>query len=217
MQADSILSGMSDKNSQMTVDYHERYFLEMLNQENGEYQNSTDRETFSPPQNSIAFDRYAYSLNNPNQYIDPSGHDAIPPAPLEWLQWLNQKINIICRNPSPAIRGILFGAAEKGTRILIFDRPHGNIQYYHLNSDLRLLQGLTKNHPNMEPVVGLAAATFTQVKTAVQTAGAAMMNIASGEVFFPFIIITPPTLEDFLQPFNRSVITKNPRRNHEMD
>jgi len=60
--------------SPLTVDYHENQFLEQLNFEN---RTRFQDPTFSlppVPTNSTSFDRYAYSLNNPIRYTDPTGH-----------------------------------------------------------------------------------------------------------------------------------------------
>jgi hypothetical protein len=84
---DSILPGVGESGnpnavgylgaatySPLTVDYHESQFLNQLNLENRfRLQDPTFR--LPPiPTNSLAFDRYAYSLNNPIRYTDPSGH-----------------------------------------------------------------------------------------------------------------------------------------------
>jgi len=60
--------------SPLTVAYHESQLLEQLNLENRtRLQDSTFR--LPPvPTNTNAFDRYAYSLNNPIRYTDLTGH-----------------------------------------------------------------------------------------------------------------------------------------------
>ena len=60
--------------SPLTVDYHESRFLNQLNLENRIRLQDPNFGLPSVPLNSIAFDRYAYSLNNPVRFIDPSGH-----------------------------------------------------------------------------------------------------------------------------------------------
>jgi len=60
--------------SPLTVDYHENQLLEQLNHENRARLQDPDFRLPPVPTNSIAFDRYAYSLNNPVRYTDPSGH-----------------------------------------------------------------------------------------------------------------------------------------------
>jgi hypothetical protein len=60
--------------SPLTVDYHENQLLEQLNHENRARLQDPDFRLPPVPTNSIAFDRYAYSLNNPIRYTDPSGH-----------------------------------------------------------------------------------------------------------------------------------------------
>ena len=60
--------------SPLTVDYHESKFLNQLNLENRSRLQDPTFRLPPVPTNSIAFDRYAYSLNNPVRFIDPSGH-----------------------------------------------------------------------------------------------------------------------------------------------
>jgi RHS repeat-associated protein len=62
--------------SPLTVDYHEDQFLAQLNYENSQRFQDPNFHLPPVPTNSIAFDRYAYSLNNPLRYVDPNGHDA---------------------------------------------------------------------------------------------------------------------------------------------
>jgi hypothetical protein len=72
--------------SPLVVDYHEEQLLDQLNIENQEkLQNKKDNSSIaddlssitvlpSLPNNSLAFDGYAYCFNNPVRYDDPSGH-----------------------------------------------------------------------------------------------------------------------------------------------
>lgn len=60
--------------SPLTVDYHENQLLVQLNLENRLRLQEPTFRLPPVPTNSIAFDRYAYSLNNPIRYNDPSGH-----------------------------------------------------------------------------------------------------------------------------------------------
>ncbi len=60
--------------SALVVDYHETQFLEQLNSENNLKLQNQKVQLPPVPKNVQAFDRYAYSLNNPVKYIDPSGH-----------------------------------------------------------------------------------------------------------------------------------------------
>jgi hypothetical protein len=60
--------------SPLTVGYHENQLLEQLNHENRAGLQDPDFRLPPVPTNSIAFDRYAYSLNNPIRYTDPTGH-----------------------------------------------------------------------------------------------------------------------------------------------
>lgn len=58
----------------MAVDYHENQFLEQLNRENRYRLDRLKAQNAPVPTNSLAFDRYAYTFNNPTRYNDPSGH-----------------------------------------------------------------------------------------------------------------------------------------------
>ena len=60
--------------SALVVDYHETQFLEQLNYENNSKLQNQKIQLPPVPKDSTAFDRYAYSLNNPVKYTDPSGH-----------------------------------------------------------------------------------------------------------------------------------------------
>jgi RHS repeat-associated protein len=75
-----------EKNSRLTVDFHERSLLGSINSENfltlhkGFWfqLSNTERQKYEEPwgpQNPQALNRYAYVLNNPTQYKDPNGHD----------------------------------------------------------------------------------------------------------------------------------------------
>ncbi|GAP16062.1 protein containg RHS repeat-associated core domain [Longilinea arvoryzae] len=64
-------------NSALTVAFHENQFLEQLNRENKYLLENQNGRMPSVPNNPLAFDRYAYSLNNPIRYVDPTGHFAI--------------------------------------------------------------------------------------------------------------------------------------------
>jgi RHS repeat-associated protein len=63
--------------SPLVVDYHDNQYLELLNSENRARLQNPDFRRTPVPTNPIAFDRYAYSLNNPVRYVDPSGHNPI--------------------------------------------------------------------------------------------------------------------------------------------
>jgi hypothetical protein len=60
--------------SALVVDYHESQFLYQLNQENIARVQNPKVQLPSVPSDALAYDRYAYSLNNPVKYNDPSGH-----------------------------------------------------------------------------------------------------------------------------------------------
>jgi hypothetical protein len=64
--------------SALTVDYRENQFLEQLNKENRRRLEDPKANLSSVPKNPIAFDRYAYTFNNPVNYTDPSGHILVP-------------------------------------------------------------------------------------------------------------------------------------------
>jgi RHS repeat-associated protein len=87
IQPDSIVPGVGESGnpdavgylgvatySPLTVDYHENQLLDQLNTENRARFQDSNFKLPPVPTNSIAFDRYAYSLDNPVRYTDPSGH-----------------------------------------------------------------------------------------------------------------------------------------------
>lgn len=87
IQPDSIVPGIGEGGSPiaigyipqgnysaLVVDYHENQFLEQLNQENRSRLEDPSVRLLGVPTNPLAFDRYAYSFNNPIRYNDPSGH-----------------------------------------------------------------------------------------------------------------------------------------------
>jgi hypothetical protein len=70
----------------LTVGFHETQFLEIANTENQEllqlgqpalWDGTTRQKHNAPmgPANPQALNRYAYCLNNPLRYVDPTGHD----------------------------------------------------------------------------------------------------------------------------------------------
>jgi RHS repeat-associated protein len=76
IQPDSIIPSNGGSFSPLTVDYHETQFLDQLNQENRKRLEDSQEKAPSVPTNSLAFDRYSYSFNNPLVYSDPDGHFA---------------------------------------------------------------------------------------------------------------------------------------------
>jgi hypothetical protein len=74
---------------------------------------------------------------------------------------------VVWRNPPSWARDFLF-VAGRGTRIIHINGPHGQTDFWHLNSDLRMLQGL--NHANIEPLLEKLAG----VGAALRSAGTAL-------------------------------------------
>jgi len=76
--------------SALVVDYHENQLLEQMNRENRNRQGDPNARLPGVPTNPLTLDRYAYSLNNPTRYVDPSGHNPIVLAlaaigPVGWV------------------------------------------------------------------------------------------------------------------------------------
>lgn len=78
---------------------------------------------------------------------------------------------------------------------LCVDHPHATAEYYHINTDLKMLQSL--NHKNIEPIVGIVADATVKVKQIGQGAVNIATSIASGETFLPFILFSPTMLQGF--------------------
>jgi hypothetical protein len=74
----------------LTVGFHEIQFLSALNAEN--------QETLTPdsmaPTAPQALNRYAYCLNNPLRYIDPTGHETVRRQRLTLEAWHKYKASI---------------------------------------------------------------------------------------------------------------------------
>lgn len=75
------------------------------------------------------------------------------------------------------------------------DHPHATSEYYHINTDLKMLQNL--NHKNIEPIVDMVADATAKVKQIGRGALNIATSIASGETFLPFILFSPTMLQDF--------------------
>ncbi len=78
--------------SPLIVDYHESQFLFQLNSENQARIQHPIINRSPLPTNSVAFDRYAYSFDNPLRYTDPTGHCpfciAIPFIGIPGIGWV---------------------------------------------------------------------------------------------------------------------------------
>jgi RHS repeat-associated protein len=160
-------------------------------------------------QGTQAWDRYAFVNNNPVRYNDPTGHvaddssseqtdptttesDEVPP---EWYKWLEEKVQWIGRSWPDS------WFTEDGKRVLTVDAPHTGAQYWHLNTDIDVLQD-SVNHTDIQPIakkvaetVGAVQTTYYMAKEAVKAAGqevataatsawGAISSFASGEIFF---------------------------------
>jgi hypothetical protein len=158
----------------------------------------SNNELPSLPNNLLAFDRYSYSFNNPVRYIDPTGHDPTSDPPADWLEWLEQHVDVVLHHMPEQIRSILFNDPTGGMRIIQVDSPHGRTDYWHLNSDLKMLKSI--NHKDIEPLVAKAAAAASTAKEIAVNAATTVLSVAKGEVFGPFIIITPGMFQ-FFNPY----------------
>jgi RHS repeat-associated protein len=198
VQPDSIVPGVGEggnpsavgyveKNtySALTVDYHEDQLLNEFNLENNNKLTDSDFRLPSAPVNSMSFDRYAYCLNNSLRYIDPSGHDPVPPENEELLQTLRETVKIIWRNPPNWAKDSFI---EGGRRIIMVDKPHGNTNYWHINTDLKALQNI--NHKNIEGVVN----TYIAVRSALSTGASSALQAVSRSPIPLFFWIEPSSI-----------------------
>jgi RHS repeat-associated protein len=96
-----------------------------------------------------------YSISS--RGINPDG------IPLEWLQYLREHVNWIWRSAPTALNFIWNESGATGSRILTVDAPHGVVNYWHLNTDLRPFAWL--NHQNIEPWLKVAAGGLSRVST----------------------------------------------------
>jgi hypothetical protein len=67
-----------------------------------------------------------------------------------WLEWLGG-IKLIWRNAPSFLNFIWDKGGANGTRIFTIDAPHKFAEFWHINSDLKILQFM--NHANIEPVL----------------------------------------------------------------
>jgi len=122
--------------SSLTVDYHEGQFLAQLNAENNtRLQNPYSRFALVPTI-TIAFDRYAYSLNNPVRYVDPSGHFAILAAlaaftPAGWVAIGVTTVAVVVYFAAGGPEAVANGLNQAGEAIsnginAVFSRPQNN-------------------------------------------------------------------------------------------
>jgi hypothetical protein len=116
--------------------------------------------------NPQSWNRYSYVENQSITHNDPTGHrksndDGPPGIPPSWLDFLRRNIRFVAGDVPEMARSLFRQNAEKGTRLLMFDRPHKNMDFYHLNSDLKILESL--NHKNMEPLLRTVATIGTAV------------------------------------------------------
>jgi len=72
--ADTYVPGNGSAYTPLIVDYHEQQFLEKLKRENRERIEDPQSKPNRAPTNPLVLDRYAYTLNDPINNADPSGH-----------------------------------------------------------------------------------------------------------------------------------------------
>ncbi len=184
-------------------------------------QNYLDRqpnESLKYPDESlftIAFDRFAYSFNNPIAYVDENGHNPTPPTlPLEFLTWLNENIHVIWKSAPSFVKNNLFvNGGTKGLRVLTIDTPHGikSANFWHINSDLKILQ--TINHRNIEPLMIKVVSTYTQTNLLIQGITSSLPTFLPGETFFPFIFFFTEIPPKLLTP---TITTTERRKSYEI-
>jgi hypothetical protein len=131
IQPDSIVPGVGERGnpnavgylgtstySPLTVNYHENQLLEQLNIESRTRLQNPDFRLPPVPTNTIAFDRYAYSLNNPVRYVDPNGHFAILAAlalitPVGWVAIGITAVGVGIYFAVPGVRETVTSAIEQ--------------------------------------------------------------------------------------------------------
>jgi hypothetical protein len=178
----------------LTVGFYNEQFISVVGEENREvlargfwFQRSEAEQAQSKyqwgPQNPQGLNRFTYVLNNPSHYQDPSG---FWPEPPEWLQ----ELKVIWRYP-PSWAKNLFTPGG-GTRLIHINGRHGPVDFWHINSDLKLLKSL--DHYNLEPL-------FEKLAAVQALAGSAIATLTEAEwisilenmpvIFVPEFLINP--------------------------
>jgi RHS repeat-associated protein len=121
----------------LTVNYHELQLLEQLNSSNRTMLQTSGLSISPVPTNFIVFDRYAYSLNNPVRYTDPTGHCpfclALAAVPVVgWVALGITVVGVVVYFTAPGVRdAVTTGIYETGEAVanginLAFSRPQNN-------------------------------------------------------------------------------------------
>jgi len=84
----------------------------------------------------------------------------LPPDVINVLGWLQKNVNVIWRHPPEFVKGMFI----QGRRVIQVDDPHQGANFWHINTDLKILKGI--NHKNIEPLV----TKFVAIKTSIDVA-----------------------------------------------